>query len=299
MVRSLIIISLAIVCGAAAAIGVNQALRRQPAAAQTPEVPKLNVIVATRPIPRGTKVTADMVQEQQWPAEFNASGVVRSMNLAVDRIALVGIMTGEPLFEGRLTKSGAGFIASIIEPGKRAYTIQTRGPSASVAGFVRPQDRVDVLVSLRGRAGDETGGSSTTTLLQSVEILAIDQILDPDLDAVQKLEMWTRGDEVTSVTLQVDPAEASLLALGQSYGELSLSLRGFGDDGDVEDLLPATVRDIEALELFLSRSGQPADSGAAGDQPREETPRLAGESLPVTSIWTLRGSATGRVDLVR
>ena len=84
----------------------------------------------------------------------------------------------------------------------------------SVAGFVRPGDKVDVLLNLRGTSQDETGGGSTLTLLQSAEILAIDDIMDID-DAV--IQMWIK-DGVKSVTLLVTPEQAMLVSLGQAAG---------------------------------------------------------------------------------
>lgn len=309
MVRSLIIIALAIVCGAAAAIGVNQTLREQsqPVAA---DVDTHTVVVAAVPVRRGATLTQEMIREVQWPVVPGVwdpeSGVtdpvIDSADGALNRVALTALVAGEPVFESKLTdETGQGFIASVIKPGMRAKTIETRGPSASVAGFVRPGDRVDVLLNIRGRSGDETGGSSTITLLQSVELLAIDQVLDPGVDAIEMLGRWAKGDEPTSVTLQVKPSEALLLDLGQSYGELSLSLRGFGDEEEVETL-PATIKDIATLERFLTMNEELATSDGQSIPPDER--RSVGvserfEAPPVTYIQTYRGSVSGRIDLVR
>lgn len=307
MVRSIVIIALAIVCGAAAAIGVNQALRHQPVAAEAPETKTKPVIVAARRISRGEKLTKDMLREVDWPEELvpgedqeqgmvgnmgNENVVIKSLDDAVGRVAITTIMRNEPVFNEKLTKeNGEGFIASIIKPGMRAYTIQTKGPSSSVADFVRPQDRVDVLVTIRGTTNDETGGGSTTTLLQSVEILAIDQILDPDADTMKMLERWAKGDNLTSVTLEVTPVQASMLALGQSYGELSLSLRRFGDEQSVATV-PATIRDLLVLKHGgESPEGESMPESSLGGLPRHEEP-------PVTYIRTLRGNQSGRVDVV-
>ena len=68
----------------------------------------------------------------------------------------------------------------------------------SVAGFILPGNKVDVLLNLRGNANDETGGGSTTTLLQSIEILAVDQRLDAPADnkvnprTSVRLRCWSR-----------------------------------------------------------------------------------------------------------
>lgn len=306
MVRSLIMIALAIICGGAAAIGVNQTIRRQsPQSAQANATQ--TVIVASKRVARGEELTSTAIREVEWPVDLIPVGILSNSNEAIGRVALTAILPGEPLFTDKLTDlSGKGFFASIIKPGMRAYTIQTRGPSSSVAGFVRPKDRVDVLVNLRGTSKDQTGGGSTTTLLQAVEILAIDQILDSDVNAMQMLEIWAKGDNLTSVTLEVSPDQASLLALGQSYGELSLALRNSNDEVLVESI-PATIQEIRDLEyaaqaeldLNAGSNDETTDpreqliSGMGLRREKEEPPPLP----PPTYIHTLRGSQVGRVEL--
>ena len=64
-----------------------------------------------------------------------------------------------------------------------------------------------------------TGGGSTTTLLQNVEILAVDQKVDGPAD--NKVD----STNLRSVTLLVTPDQAAKLSLGQSKGTLHLTLR--------------------------------------------------------------------------
>lgn len=296
MLRSLLILSLALICGAAAAVGVNQTLRNQSAESNA-DTETQTVIVSTQRINRGQKLTSSMVREVEWPATLVPAGTLVSVDKAVGRVALAAILPGEPLFADKLTdSSGKGFIASIVKPGMRAYTIQAKGPSSSVAGFVRPKDRVDVLVNLRGTNTDETGGGSTTTLLQSVEILAIDQILDPDVNTMQMLEMWAKGDNLTSVTLEVTPRQAELLALGQSKGELSLALRNATDEEVVESF-PATLNEIRALEFVTSASVESSEDESSAVQPVKRPNKDEIPPPPPTYIHTLRGSQVGRIEL--
>jgi pilus assembly protein CpaB len=223
----------------------------------------------------------------------------------VGRTALTTIMQREPMFVAKLTGPGGGgasFVSSIIKPGMRAYTIHTKGPSSSVAGFVRPGDRVDVLLTLRGGTNDETGGGSTTTLLQAVEILAIDQILDSNADTLKMFEMWAKGDRFTSVTLQVSPEQASLLFLGQSNGELSLALRNADDTAQVTTN-PATIRQIRFLQMG-PETETTTDGDASDDAPPVPLPEgLVANALarpaprPATYIHTLRGNHAGRVQV--
>lgn len=309
MVRSLVIIALAIVCGAAAAIGV---LRSQPDTAP-PQIETQTVFVAARRIARGERLRPEMIREVKWPViprddvmsdeDALPPDPISKADEALDRIALSTIMEGEPLFDSKLaSEKDQTFIASVLDPGMRAKSIETRGPAASVAGFVRPEDHVDVLLNMRGGSGDNTGGSSTTTLLQNVEILAIDQVVAPEVNTVQMLERWAKGEEPTSVTLEVTPAQAQLLDLGEKFGELSLSLRPLGDVEEVKTL-PATINDIHSLGRFLSRSTQLAgesagvDAGGRGAADMSVGLLERNESRRPTYIHALRGSASSRIEL--
>ena len=307
MVRSLIVIALAIVCGAAAAVGVNQFLSRQAQAQANRNVEATPVLVAKRTVARGEMLSAEMVETVQWPAGMVPPGAVTKTEGAVGHTAVTTIMAGEPIFTAMLTDgAGTNFVSSIVKPGMRAYTIRTKGPSSSVAGFVRPGDRVDVLLTLRGGTNDETGGGSSTTLLQSVEILAIDQILDSNADTMKMLEMWAKGDEFTSVTLQVTPEQASLLFLGQSNGELSLALRNSEDTAEVT-ASPATIRQIRYLQLGPESEDDAgtvseSDDAAVAVAPPTPLPDVPGatqlnpdEARPESYIHTLRGNQVGRV----
>lgn len=290
MVRSLIIIFLAIICGTAAAVGMNQVFRQTATDNAQTAVPTKIVIVASQRIARGTALTKDMVTEVEWPETLLPDDVLSSVDDAVGRVAMSTIQSREPVFASKLTKeNGEGFIASIIKPGMRAYSIETKGPSASVAGFVRPRDRVDVLVNVRGNSNDETGGGYTATLLQSVEIIAIDRMLDPDADPLKMVEMWTKGNNLTSVTLEVTPEQASLLSLGQDYGDLSLSLRRMGDTGETK-MTATTMRDIRSLETGVSSAEKPENSQSIVKNSDREPP------VP-TLIHTIRGNQRSVVPL--
>ena len=245
MLRSAIVILLSIICGSAAAIGVYQVVSRR--AQQAAEVEAINtrtVPVAKTTISRGEMLTAAMIDSVEWPEELVPAGLLSNPADAIGRVALTSLVAGEPLFASKLSEPGrGGFVSSLIKQGMRAYTIQASNPSTSVAGLVRPGDYVDVLLTLKGNAADESGGGSTITLLQVVEILAIDQILDAEADV---LAMWAKGDTLKSVTLLVTPEQASLLSVGQQNGELSLSLRS-GDDTEPSLTSSATIRKIQEL----------------------------------------------------
>jgi len=100
----------------------------------------------------------------------------------------------------------------------RAATVRINDVSG-VAGFIQPNDSVDVLIT-RVLPGSDRGTQVTDVLLQNVQVLAIDQ-------AAKNEDGSPRVGR--SATLQVNPLDAQKLALAQEAGSLSLVLRKPGD----------------------------------------------------------------------
>jgi pilus assembly protein CpaB len=112
---------------------------------------------------------------------------------------------------------------------------------AGVAGFVQPDDRVDVFLTV-GARGDDSGKTnkpSVVVLLQNVRVLATDQ-------ATQRK---TQASPPKAVTLEVNTEDAQKLVLAGTIGQLSLALRRLDGlaDGDtraiaLEDLVSNNAR---------------------------------------------------------
>jgi len=250
------------------------------------------VVVAAADIPRGKLVTDKDVELREWPKDMIPQGMLSAVEAAVERAAIAQMVKGELILDGKLAPKDAGRgLAALIPEGMRAYTIQTSRVASNVAGFILPGNKVDVLLNLRGttRGEDRTGGGSTTTLLQAVEVLAVDQILQaPEENKVNP-------QELSSVTLLVTPDQAAKLDLGQNMGILTLSLRN-PDDTAAAVTEPATIAQIRFLQ------GMPLPELDGEPRPPAQADKAA---LPACSpappeprpkwIVTLRGSHRGRV----
>lgn len=175
----------------------------------------------------------------------------------------------------------------------RAFTITTTLASG-VAGFILPGNKVDVLLTIANvGATDQTGGGSTTTLLQDVEILAVDQKMNAP--AENKVD----AKEMRSVTLLVPPHQANMLELGQNKGTLHLALR-HPKDHAAGASRPATMHDLqfhqerpwdERAKDVLAALGEALAKGRAA------TPPVRPDVAPKKSIRTIRGSSEGLVQL--
>ncbi len=176
----------------------------------------VNVVVARGELTPRTVITPDMVRMQQVPMESIHSDAAISFDQVNGRVVKSAVMAGEQVLTTRLIPLGEKpSLAFAIPADRRAITVPVN-EVVGVAGFVQSGDRVDILSNLE----DSDGAAVTIVLLQNVPVLAIDQVMESDLDAKPKL--------VTTVTLAVTLKEAQRLALAEAQGALRLALRPAG-----------------------------------------------------------------------
>ena len=235
-VRSVLVGGLAVVCGISAMVLV-QALRKPPSG---PVIEKAGVVFAAAELKPGETIQEGMIELREIPKAEVPEDAIFKLSDAIDRAAMVPLDKGDMLREKKLAEKGAGRgMAALIKTGMRAFTIQTPSFSSSLAGFLLPGNRVDVLLTAdtSGGSNDESGGASTTTLLQNVEILAVHTTVNTP--TANKID----PEQARSVTLLVTPPDASLLDLGQNKGTLHLSLRNLKDTGSIKPT-PTTLADL-------------------------------------------------------
>jgi pilus assembly protein CpaB len=284
--RTLIVVVLAGVCGLSAMVLV-QTLRKP---AGGPVVPTTPVVYAVDDLKPGETISAAMIEVRQVPIDQVPEDAVRKVEDALDRAAQSQLDKGDMLREKKLAEKGAGRgMAALVRTGMRAFTIQTPSFSGSLAGFLLPGNHVDVLLTMTVSVGrdDESGGSTTTTLLQDVEILAVHTTVNtPTTNKINP-------DEARSITLLVTPEQASLLDLGQNKGTLHLSLRSQKDTGSTK------TKPVSMADLQLPRK-RPVVPAPAPAPPTPMPPPVVLEPEPdpepvevKLTIRTLRGTSAG------
>lgn len=194
-----------------------------------------NVVVAAQPIPFGGEITGLNTRIVGWPESSLPKGTFKSFDQLKNRVALQAIVPGEPLLASRVSGSdGRATLSVNLQPGKLAVAVQINDVTG-VAGFVRPGDMVDVMLT-RQIPGDNVRSDDkmTDVVMQAVRVLAIDQVADPGK---------TDPAVAKSATLEVDQLGAQKLALARELGSLSLALRRIGAPPEGQ---PATItpRDI-------------------------------------------------------
>ncbi|MEN2785835.1 Flp pilus assembly protein CpaB [Sphingomonas qilianensis] len=189
------------------------------------------VLVATRALPVGTILDATALKFQPWPKELveNAYYLKDATNLQALQGTVVrnAITAGQPVTQGALVKPGdRGFLAAALGPGMRAVTIPITAQSG-VAGFVFPGDRIDLILtqSVVG-GGDGPELKTSETVIRNLRVLATDQRTDNTVGPDGKSVVQA----FTSVTVEATPKIAEEIAIAQTLGSLSLSLRSIADN---------------------------------------------------------------------
>jgi pilus assembly protein CpaB len=276
-IRTVIILLLALMFGLSAALGVNLLMRKP-----EPERPEtVTVLVASTNVPRFGTLTAHQLKFRELPSDMVPSGALTQVEDAVERAVYSGLVRDEIILEGKLSAKGAGGgMATAIPKGMRAFTISTTTLASGVAGFILPGSKVDVLLTVTRTGGqtDPTGGGQTSTLIQDVEILAVDQIVKAPAD--------NRVDpkELRSVTLLVTPQQAAKLDLGQNKGILHLALR------NPDDHAPAATRPATLADLGLNEEPPKQEAAKEPEKVAAPAPAPLPPAAPPARVRVMRGA---------
>jgi pilus assembly protein CpaB len=189
------------------------------------------VLVATRALPVGTILDATALKFQPWPKELvdNAYFIKTTTDLKSLQGTVVrnAITAGQPVTQGALVKPGdRGFLAAALGPGMRAVTVPVSAQTG-VAGFVFPGDRIDLVLtqSVTG-GGDGPPLKVAETIMHNLRVLATDQRTDNTTGEDGKTVVRT----FSTVTLEATPKIAEQIAVAQTIGSISLSLRSIADN---------------------------------------------------------------------
>ena len=238
------------------------------AAPAVPVGPK--VLVARKALPVGTIIDAESLTYQPWPKELMQSAYYTEGSPDADVNKLLGtvvryqVTAGQPLTRGSLVgPNDRGFLAAALGPGMRALTVPVNA-ATGVAGFVFPGDRVDIVLTQQIEGGGEGPSLKVSeTIVRNVRVLATDQRIDSK-DEEGKTEVKT----FSNVTVEVTPRIAEKVAVAQSMGTLSLSLRSIADttaeleravaSGQVR--VPAGANPAEERRMMLAIANRPMDT---------------------------------------
>jgi pilus assembly protein CpaB len=228
------------------------------------------VLVAQRALPVGTIITADSIGFKAWPKEMVQDAYFlegeADMQKMLGTVVRNPITAGEPITQGSLVAPGdRGFLAAALGPGMRAVTIPVSARTG-VAGFVFPGDHIDLVLTQTVKGNDPQPLKASETIIRNLRVLATDQSATQE-----QVEGKTKVKAFSTVTVEVTPKIAEKIAVAQTVGTLSLSLRSLADNsaeleqaiasGDVK--VPAGASPQDEEKLLKQALAHPLDGGTS------------------------------------
>ncbi|HKJ77536.1 MAG TPA: Flp pilus assembly protein CpaB, partial [Gammaproteobacteria bacterium] len=229
---------------------------------------KVPVVVAKQDLPQGAPVNSDTMAVRRIPAELAYPDVVtpNTFDSVENNFLSKPLAAGTPLLKTFLEEEVARDFSDTIPLGRRAMTIQVDEIN-SVGGFIRPGNRVDLYARLPAEAKgpDATDDQDRIVpLLQKVEVLATGRDAASDYQA--KYIEVSGGNRnaftYTTLTVNVSPEQAALLATGQDKGDLVALLRNRDDKGRAlfEEITPRDIFEHSATQAGKARAQKAAAS---------------------------------------
>ncbi len=237
------------------------------AQAQQQAVVLKSIVLASRNISKGEKITPDMLTKTQRPANEVEPDAIGDPTQTKGDIAMVTILSGATITATKVGQPAELGITVRLKPGMRAVSIPVDRVK-SVSNLVQPGDHVDVMASVPRGAGIPP---KTYTIIRGAIVLAINSQLEqsgatpaPDSGAA------------ATVTLGVTPQQADLLTVADINTTLRLALRSPQEP----------VRSLPAETLEFADLGSPQGAAAPVAAPAPPPPLYAAPApaAPVANV---------------
>jgi pilus assembly protein CpaB len=189
-----------------------------------------DVLVAGSDIPVGDIVNEGSFRWVPWPTEIVSPAFITKPKNGVAKlhtlsgsVARAPMLAGEPVTDQKLIKAGdGGVLAAVLPKGMRA--ISTKISAESAAGsLILPNDHVDVILIRRLREQNGVEQTVADTLFRNVRVLAIGQ-------QIETKEGRKSADlSASTATLELTARQTEMMALANTMGEVTLTLRSVAD----------------------------------------------------------------------
>jgi pilus assembly protein CpaB len=243
-------------------------------------VPRLNVVVAVKPIAAGVPIARDAIKVEAMTVR--PEGAFDNVASVEGKIPAENIVTGETILAQRMYGLEKG-IVSAVRPGERAVALKV-DEVIGVGNRLNPRDVVDVFVIMR-RNNDEIAESQSKLLLAGVRVLAVGNRSVQGRD----FNLTNIPDATTpprTVVLAVPFDEVNRLALASEMGKILLALRSPLDQmPPLAEPVATSEQAAIAGKLTLRQvaAGSFAMTGKVGGKSG------AGSTTPETGVEVIRG----------
>ena len=248
-------------------------LRPQPsapkAAAPPPKKPLPVVLTASKDLKIGSLITANDVV---WSTLKNSAVLSAHMlkgktepSQVIGAVVRRAVFKGTPLTWSSIVRPGQyGFLAAALRPDHRAVTIMVNR-ATSQAGLIYPGDRVDVILTVQVKEGQARKTKTfARTILEDVRVVAVNRQVESSVGNQGQPGGKAPRNSANTVTLEVLPAEAELLVLATSRGNISLAMRSLTDGARLDKRTPTAFENLLSLP---PAEGDPPDPAAAAPTP--------------------------------
>lgn len=206
--------------------GVSQDYNGRQAVAATDTA---EIVVAKADIATHAVVVADMLARKTYPIDLVPVGAITNQADALGQTTVSAIPAGAAVVRSQLVAANGRSGASVtLEKGKVLVAFPTVDP-LTLAGLVRPGDRIDVLATMTAGSGDTARKTQTT--VQNLEVLDV-------------ITSGTVGQRVASLTFVVDHQVALVLKyLRDTQATVDIAVRSRAET----DLTTTTSVDLSYL----------------------------------------------------
>lgn len=194
---------------------------------------EVTVVVATQDLNENTVITDTMVKEIKVPKSEIVSQFAISLTEIIGKYASTVILANEPLSKNRIsaTPTFKDYFLYELPEGKQAISVSLANMAASVSGKIQPNDIVTIYACPQSN-------ESSSMAVQPKELKYV-KVLDVVTTEGASLADGSEAaaSQLSTVTLLVDTAQASMLAYYDRVSPVHLALAFRGDSIQADKLL--------------------------------------------------------------
>jgi pilus assembly protein CpaB len=232
---------------------------------------QVKVVVAARSLPAMSWITSQNIEMKAVQKKGLAADYFSDPTQVVGKVLAVPIVKDQVLTKSSLITEGSGEqLAATLPAGMRAVSVPVSKHSV-MGGLLYPGCLVDVIATFNLRSSDAKGEAISTTLLNGVRVLAIqDESIISRVDSQEQKPKVERNETQLTVTLMVDSRQAEALQLAMNNGKIALAMKNPLDQQEVgSDAMVLSQGRLAKLGQLLGTSvrsagGRTADFDANG-----------------------------------
>ncbi|HKK16548.1 MAG TPA: Flp pilus assembly protein CpaB, partial [Gammaproteobacteria bacterium] len=282
------------------------------------------VVVAKQDLAKGQKIATQDFAVREIPSSYVHPNAIPPTQFSgyAGRFLVTDIARGKPLLTSFLDETFPVDFSDLVKKGRRAMTIQIDEPQA-IAGMLRPGNHIDLYVNigtktvaynapdlsglqdlaLQGAELQEVAAAAGGDLLERVSTGRANDVIIPVLQDVMVLATGReayedhldelgqpqrrRTSSFSTVTLDLSPTQAAILAIAEDKGDLIGVLRNRSDRGAAE------FTGVTALDLLAHVKKMKKEMAM------REAAQAAGATIDENGNWvTADGKVINKDDIV-